>query len=193
MRDHVLQLLVGPHVGGQGRDIQIPHQHSFRLRVASVAKPAGELLEELELVGELVVDRGVGDIPAGGDIEVVQFHPADHRRDVAGVPPLAPVASAGLLQGQLRQDGHPVVALHAPHRLMGIAQPRNRPGGKQFVGHFGFLEANDIRSRIVHESFQEIEPQAHRIYVPGRNFHLISAIYSTVVIKKSRIKKNICG
>ena len=61
-----------------------------------VGEPGAQLGEEVELVGELGVERRVGDVAAGRDVEIVDDGAGGQARgDVAGVAAGAEVAVAG--------------------------------------------------------------------------------------------------
>ncbi len=70
--DNVEKLLVAPHVIFQRRDIEIAHQDH---RIALLRRAAGEELfhglQEVQLVGELLVLLRIGNVAAGRDIEIV--------------------------------------------------------------------------------------------------------------------------
>src|SRR5262245_66153876 len=62
-----------PHVGWERRDIEIAdHDHAALAVAPHGLEPGGERLEEVELVAEAVVERGVGGVAAGGRIDIMQ-------------------------------------------------------------------------------------------------------------------------
>ncbi len=105
----VEQLLVRPDVMLQRRDIEIAHQHDgiAVLRFCVLANQFSHLVQEVELVGELDVELGIGNVAAGGDIEIVQLHAIRQgHAHVAGMAFAAEILHAGLAEGQAREHRH---------------------------------------------------------------------------------------
>ena len=69
---HAKQLLVAPDIMLQRRDVQVADEHAAR-EPGSRGEPVPRLGDEVELVAVLHILRAIGDVAAGGDIEVVQF------------------------------------------------------------------------------------------------------------------------
>ena len=102
--DRAQQLLMVPDVVFQRRDIHIAdRQHLGALAALQRVAPLRKLVIELELVGELVIDLGVGLRAARGDVEVMELQPAFQRdRGVAFVVLAAPDLDVFLLEGFAR-------------------------------------------------------------------------------------------
>ena len=97
-------------------------------------------------MGKFGIDLGIGNIAAGGNIEIVQLEAAlKHRRDMAGIVLAAEAFLMGSLEGKAREDGDAVIALLAVDRLMDIAELLERLGGEKRVGNLGLLKAKDVR------------------------------------------------
>src|SRR4051794_40572787 len=62
------QLLVAPDVAFERSDVEIADHDR---RASAGFRPAGHPLEEVELLAELGIDLAIGDVAAGGDIDVL--------------------------------------------------------------------------------------------------------------------------
>ena len=109
------------------------------------------LVEEGELVGELRVDRGIGNVAARRHVEIMQrdriLQPgplAEHDRDVAAIALAAIVADRGRLERQPREHDDAVVALLAVERDVLVAEPLEALARKSVVRAFGLLQAQDV-------------------------------------------------
>ena len=131
-------------------------------------EPGAELGEEVELVGELRVQARVGDVAAGGDVEVV-----DHRArgqaggDVAGVAAGAEVAVRDLLERQAREDGDAVVGLLAADDDVGVAEGAEAVERELLDRGLGLLEAEDVGRLLAQEAQHGRLAVADRVDVPG--------------------------
>ena len=138
------------------------------------ARRAAHLVQEGELVGEFLVDVGVGLVAAGGDVEIVQRRRlgkpglrADRHGDMAAVGLAAEAADVDCVERHPRDDGDAVIALLPVEREMGVAHALEALERKPVVGALGFLEAQHVRLRGAQEPRDEIDAQPHRIDVPG--------------------------
>src|SRR6185369_4206236 len=106
---------------------------------------------------------------AGGDIDVVQLDPAGQLDDaVPAILALAPATRRVLVEGQPRQHGDTVIALHAVHQHVAVAERREGLAREMLVGALGLLQAEDVGLVLFDEAAHEIEAQPHRVDVPGR-------------------------
>ena len=98
---------MGPDIGGERRHVEIADQNHAVLGLGPIAaEPGGHGVEEIELVLELVVDRGIGDVAARRHIEIVQHdrllrrtRPVEGDRQMPRVPAPANVAAFGTVKG----------------------------------------------------------------------------------------------
>ena len=99
------------------RDVEIAHQDAFMaLGHAALAEPCLELIDELELVGEFLVDLGVRLVTARRHIEIVNgdgLLAGNRHRDVAAVVLAAERLGRLREEGSLGNDGDAVIALLA--------------------------------------------------------------------------------
>jgi hypothetical protein len=139
------------------------------LRAASLfaARPGGHLRQELQLVGELVILFRIRNVPAGGDVEVVQLDAGDAGRGVAAVVARAPDVLARRRQAPARQDGDAVVALLAMHHDMRKAEGLHRLQRELLVGDLDLLQADHVGGEVVAEARQVVEALAQGVHVPG--------------------------
>src|SRR5207253_1911994 len=74
------------------------------------------------------------------------------------------------LERQSREHDHAVIALLPVEGDVLVAETAEPLERKAVVRALGFLQAQDIGPRRLHELGDEIDAQAHRIDVPGRDF-----------------------
>src|SRR6266851_3454451 len=162
------QLLVRPHIGFERRDVEVADDDHRLLRVALGAEPCGDLVEELQLVREFRVDIRIGDVAAGGDVDVVQLDAAGQRdHAVAAILALAPALRAALVDFDARDDGDAVIALHAVHELVLVSQRVEGLAREMLVRRLGLLQAEHVRLRRGDEAPHRLDAQPHRVDVPG--------------------------
>ena len=82
---------------------------------------------------------------------------------------VGPAPRVDLRQRQLRQRGDAVITLLPVNRVVGIAHRVEGLARKQLVHHLGFLQAQHIGLPLFQEAFDQVNPAAHRIDVPGRD------------------------
>lgn len=170
MANDIEQLLMAPDVLLQRRDIEVAHENSSPGRV--FGEMCRRLGQKIELMGEFLIRGAVGDIAAGGYIEIM-----DGQRAVPGgkrggnVPAIgfaAPIWRVfGQGERQAREDGHAVIPFHAALEHMGKT---DRPGdgrGEQLIRHFGFLQADYVRRQGGNQRMQMRLAQTERIDIPG--------------------------
>ncbi len=131
----------------QRRDIEIAQQHH---RIVLLRFARGEeflhAFQEVQLVGELVVGLGIGNVAARRHIEIVQLDAIlQGHAHVAGMAVTAEILHAGLAEGRFRKHRHAVIGLLAVNGLVGVAQLVESELGKQLVHHLGLLQTQDIR------------------------------------------------
>ncbi len=71
MAHYIQKLLMAPHIVLQRRDIQIAHQHGTVGRAEGGEMVCG-FCNEIQFMGEFRILHTVGNIPAGGHIEIMQ-------------------------------------------------------------------------------------------------------------------------
>jgi hypothetical protein len=178
---HVEELLVGPDVVLEGRDVEVADEEAGRRRRALPLPPGAHLGEEPELVAELLVDLGVRDVAAGRHIEIVHREPgrgsglAERDRDVAGVGAAAERHRAGLREGIAREDRDAVVALLPEPGDEGVAEGLKVLEREAVVRALGLLQAQDVGAALLEKAADLVEAQADGIDVPGRDGELHGA------------------
>ena len=130
------------------------------------------LRHEIQLVAEFGIFVPVGHIAACRHIEIMHPWPAiDDSRDMAAVGPSGPVHMSAVRQWQPRDNRNAVIAFLAAIDLMrpsGIAQ---RLGRKMLVLGLRFLKAEHINVMIAQKTGDQVDPQTHRVDVPGCQSH----------------------
>jgi hypothetical protein len=135
---------MGPNVRFKRRDVEITdHNHAT---AAAYAVPFCKSLEVSEFLPELWIDGGVGYVPSGRYIDVVNvdFAGAGKRDGAPQMPGVSGAAEAFSRQdceGILRQGSHPVVARLAADRDMRVTETAERFTWKKIVPAFDFLQA----------------------------------------------------
>ena len=131
------------------------------------------LAVEIELVRELGVLVGIGNVAAGRDVEIVEQDriAADVERglDVPAILLAAAVMDVGGGERHLRDDRHAVVGLHALDQPVLVTQRLERHVREELVRALGLLQAKYVRLAQPQVAFDVTDPQADRIDVPGGN------------------------
>ena len=156
------------------RDVEIADQ-DVAVVAARMQRLAGlHLVEEFQLVIELRIERGIGNVAAGRHVEIMQHQRfcklrllAEGHGDVARIHLVAEGPDVAALERQLRDDGDAVIALLPVQRDVLIAEPLEALARKGVVDAFRLLQAQHVRPRRLHEFGDEIDAQPHRIDVPG--------------------------
>ena len=132
------------------------------------------LVEKLQLVLEFRIERGIGNIAAGRNVEVMQHQRlrqlrlfAERNRDVTRIDLVAEGTDVGGLERQFRDDGDAMIALLPVQRDVLIAEAPETLERKCIIDAFGFLQAQNVRPHRFQEFGDEIDAQAHRIDIPG--------------------------
>ena len=122
---------------------------------------------------ELRIERGIGDISTGRDVEIMQHQGlcklrlfTERHRDVPRIDFVAECADVGILEWQFRDDGNAVIALLPVQRDVFIAEALETFERKGVVDAFGFLQAQHVRPRQFEEFGDDIDAQAHRVDIP---------------------------
>src|SRR3569832_1138410 len=157
------------------RHVEVANQNVMVL-AARMQRLAGfHFVEKAKLVLEFRIDRGVGNVAAGGYIEIMQDQRpgklrtyAELDRDMARVELVAESPDVGLLERQSRDDGDAVIAFLTVQRDVFVAEPLEALERKCIVDAFGFLQAQDIGPHRLDEFGDEVDAQAHRKKKPGR-------------------------
>ena len=117
---------------------------------------AVQLVDEGELVGEFQVDRRIGLVAAGGNVEIVDGDGpvaiGDARGDVAAIVLAAELPAVDVEERQPRDDGDAVIALLAVDRDVPVAGVAEGAMGKIGVRALGFLQAEDVRALFLQGS-----------------------------------------
>ena len=118
--------------------------------------------------------------PPAGHIEIVQLHAILKRHaHVPGMAFAAEILGPGLFERQAREHGDAVIGLLAVDRLMDIAQlGQGRLGREKLVHHLGLLQAQNIRLLVPQKAGDQVDAMAHRIDVPGGDFHRLQPFYA---------------
>ena len=161
------------------RDVEVADQDGARVRAGPQLRAHAHLVEKRELMGELDVDLRVGLIAAGRDIEIMHRQRvaqagafADDDADVPAITLVAEAVDRGRFERQAREHGDAVITLLPVARDVAIAEAREALARKLVVRALGFLQAQHVGPRRLEELGDEVEPQPHRIDVPGRDFEL---------------------
>ena len=146
------------------------------------------LVEEGELVGEFRIDRRIGNVAAGGNIEIVHRDRiaqsgalAEHRGNMPAVGLAAEALDVEALERQPREHDDAVIALLAVERDVLVAEPLEALERKVVVRALRLLQAENVRTNRLDEFGDQIDAQPHRIDVPGRELkcrhrHRVSGI-----------------
>src|SRR6266702_2110780 len=131
------------------------------------------LVEELQLVVEFRIERGIGNVAAGRHVEIMHDQRlcqlrlfAERNRDVPRIDLVAEGADVLCLERQFRNDGDAVVALLPVQRDVLISEPLESLQRKGVVDAFGFLKAQHVRPRRFEEFGDDVDAQAHRVDIP---------------------------
>ncbi len=150
------------------------------------------LVEKSELVIEFRIQGGVGNIAAGGHVEIMQHQRlcelslvAEGDRDVARIEIAAEHADVSGVERQPRDHGDAVIALLTVQRDVLVAEPPEAFQRKGVVGAFGFLQAQHIRPHRPEEFGDQVDAQAHRIDIPGGQGELHGGLAVGVITGKS--------
>ena len=172
MADHAQQLLVRPHIALERRDIEIADRDHRPRSTALGREPRRQFVEKLQFVGKFRVGVRIGNVASRRHIDVVQFGAAgqlDHGMAAVGSRAPRPRRRRG--ERQARQDGDAVIALHAVHQQVAIAQRLELRARKQLVRGLGLLEAQNIGLLLLEEAADEPDAQPDRVDVPGDQPH----------------------
>ena len=158
MADDVEQRLVVPHVAFQRRDVEVADDQS---RLSQLFRPARHPLDEVELLAELGVERAVGNVAAGGDIDILEPDAAvEPGADMARLAIVLPVVAPGVVKRQPRQDRDAMVHLLAVELVMDVAARMEQVGREDMILRLGFLQAEDVRLLLVEEAFDDAGTRA---------------------------------
>ena len=124
-------------------------------------EPRIHRLEEIELVAELLVERGIGKIAARRHVDVVQHDRACVSVERDGEMPrmAAPANVAALVkrEGEAGENGDAVIALLAGYRDVREAQRAELELGKLALDAFDLLQAEQVRPVGPDEAAHQIE------------------------------------
>jgi hypothetical protein len=166
VRDDLQERLVVPDVVLARGDVEIADED--RPLGARVREPAAQLVHEIELVAELRIGARIGQVAAGGHVEIVDHHARwQAGGDVARVAAAAEVAGARVLERHAAEDHHAVVALLAARDGMGEAE-RGEDIERQLLDRgFRLLQAEHVGRVLAQEAGDGLGAQPDRVDVPG--------------------------
>ncbi len=134
----------------------------------SILRPARHPLEKGELLREFGVERRIGNVAAGGHIDILE--PDAARQAGADMPRLAivlPVVAAVRVERQAAEDRDAVVHALPGEQAMRVAQRLEGGVGEGRVVDLGLLQAQDVGLRRGEEIADDVESCADRIDIPG--------------------------
>jgi hypothetical protein len=122
-------------------------------------------------VGELVVDRRIGLVAPGGDVEIVQADRvvavADGNGLMTGVGLAAESPDRRIEKRSLRGNGDAVVAGLAVDEDMGVAALMEDIEREAFGRALDLLQAEEVRALAVEEVRDQTDARTDRVDVPG--------------------------
>jgi hypothetical protein len=176
VRHDLQELLVAPHVMLERRHVEVADGDAAQAPAGArlgpvLGVPVGHLAVEGELVRELLVLPGVGDVAARRDVEIVEQDgiaaDVEGGLDMPAVLLAAAMMDVGGGERHLREDGDAVVGFHALHQPVPVAQRFERQVREDIVRALGLLQAEHVGLAQLQEPFDVGDPQADRIDVPG--------------------------
>ena len=170
--DGVDQLLVAPHVRFERGDVEIAQDDRAPVQPA---RPLRHAFEEIELLAEFGVEIAVGNLAAGGHIDIFQPHraaqgPGDAHPDMPRLAIGLPVEPVVVAQPHLADDRYAMVHRLAVKLLEIIAELAEGAFGKVVVDDLGFLKAQDVGLLLGQEPLHRGQPEADRVDVPRSDF-----------------------
>ena len=175
MADHREQRLVAPNVGLERRHIEVADQDCALVPEQPASGRVGHAPQEVQLVIELLVDRGVGFVPSGRDVEIVNCQPrgrpcrvGERDRQMPRVIMAAERAALAAGQRDARDRRDTVVALLAVDRDVLVAECPQIAGRKLAVRALRLLKAEDVGLVLAEETADQGKAKANGINVPGR-------------------------
>jgi hypothetical protein len=128
-------------------------------------------------VVEFRVQGAVGDVAAGGDVEILDLDAVDHHADAAGVALAADIQPGRLGDRLAAGDGYAVPALLTADLQVRQAHGLEGRPGELVLQAFDLLQAQDVGPALGDEAGDLIGAQADRVNVPGGDTkHGISAV-----------------
>src|SRR5512140_3861077 len=122
-----------------------------------------QLVEKWKIVLEFRIERGIGDVAAGRNVEIVNDQRLCQLRLLAegdgNVPRIDLVAEGAdirALERQFRDHGDTVIALLPVQRDMLVAEAPESLQRKGVVDAFGFLQAQHVRPYRLEELGDEV-------------------------------------
>ena len=173
MADHLLKLFGRPDILGKRRDVQVTDKDRALRRIGGEMRC--HLGNEIELVAKFRIRLSVGNVAAGGNIEIMHARSIpDRRGNMPAILAPGPVQMCLIRQRQARNDGNAIIAFLAPVGLMPPAGLRQRVGREMRILGFGLLKAQHVDVVPVQKLEDEWQAQPDRIDVPGGKFHGVS-------------------
>src|ERR1700682_388029 len=133
------------------------------------------LVEEGELMGELRIYLGIGNIAAGGNVKIMHrdrvAQPgalAEHRGNMPAVGLAAKALDVAALERQAREHDDAAIAPLAFERDVLVTEPLEALERKAVVGALRLLQAQNVGTNRLDEFGDQIDAQPHRIDVPSR-------------------------
>ena len=157
---------MAPDVVLERRDVEVADDDGAARRLVLVPEPGRHLVDEGELVGELVVDRRVRLVAAGGDVEIVDLQAlrlaAERRLEVARIALGAEIARARGDDRQPRDDRDAVIALLAVERDMRIAERRRNSARGKLARRGTWSPAGTARRAAARSRYRATRPRRRR-------------------------------
>ena len=164
--DDLGHIAVVPDIAFAGGDIEIAG-HDQGTRLVLLGHDGGQLFIEVHLMIELGVQRPVGNVAAGRDVEVLHVDAGHAGRDAARVTQFADLEGVAVLKRQTACDGDAVPALLARHAKVGHAHVLESAARKLVGGAFDLLQHQDIGRAFGDEAGDLVDAQADGVDVPG--------------------------
>ena len=141
---------------------------------AQASRPARHPLDEVELLAELGIDLAIGNVAAGGNVDVLEPDPAvEPNADVAGLAIGLPVVPFLLRAGKPAEDRNAMVHALAAEGLVDVAEAAEHRGREIRVADLGLLQAQDVGRFLAQEFLDDLDPGADGIDVPGRDLEAL--------------------
>jgi hypothetical protein len=169
MAHDLQQLLVRPNVVFERCNVEIADEDR---RDSVFDRPdIRHFRDKAKLVVEFRVDRRIGFIPSGRDIEIVETEfsasGSEDNADVTAVAYAAKIKRNRFFDGTTRKDRNAVIALLAMDGLMLVAEFAECLSRKLVILALDLLKAENFRLMMPDEILYQSLPQPNRIDVPG--------------------------
>ena len=170
MADHVEQRLVAPDIALQRRDVEVADDQG---RLGKPFRPARHALDEIQLLPELRIDLAIGNIAAGGHIDILDPDPAvEPDADMARLAIVLPVVAALVVQAAADRMATPWCIRWPLSLRCDVAEASEQLGREDLVVGLGLLKAQHVGLLLGQEAFDDPGAGSHRIDVPAGDLDL---------------------